>query len=185
MPPSETQFPLEVIAETEMPPATDGAIKLLLCECFPADVEVYRHTRAWHDSAPDFSVVYREGDLVLGHVGIMIRAIRCGDASVTVAGIENFCVARCRRGTGLSGKLMARALDEAVQRGVVFGLLFCVPELERFYRSRGWSTTTRPVTMLDEDGRCVPIPAKNISMVIDLADEEFPPGAIDLQGRDW
>jgi len=179
------EFPLEVIAETDMPPATDRAIKRLLCECFPADVEIYSRRRAWHDSAPTFSVIYREQDRVLGHIGIVVRQTLCGDASITVAGVQNFCVARHRRGTGLSRGLMARALDEAVDRGVRFGLLFCVPELERFYSSLGWSKTERPVTMLDEDGHSVPIPAKNISMLIELAGDEFPPGAVDLQGRDW
>jgi hypothetical protein len=31
----------------------------------------------------------------------------------------------------------------------------------------------------------MPIAAKNIAMALELAGESFPPGAVDLQGRDW
>jgi hypothetical protein len=80
---------------------------------------------------------------------------------------------------------MARAMEEAKQRGVPFGLLFCVPELENFYARQGWERLDRPITMLDAEGRRVPIPSKNIAMILRLGDKPLPPGEIDLQGRDW
>jgi predicted N-acetyltransferase YhbS len=176
---------LEVIPEAEMPEATDQAIRRLLCECFPADAEAFSRSRAWHESAPTFSVVLREGGAVRGHVGIVLRAVRCGQTPVTVAGVQSLCVAPALRGSGLSRELMARAFDEATERGVRFGLLFCVPELDRFYSSMGWSRTDEPATMLDEHGRSAPIPAKNIPMYLELSDDPFPRGPIDLEGRDW
>ena len=76
-------------------------------------------------------------------------------------------------------------MNEAVLRHVGFGLLFCVPGLERFYRSIGWSRAHSPVIMLDEQGRPGPLPAKNITMVIELANDSYPPGTINLLGPDW
>ncbi len=185
MPDTEPTFPLEVIEEADMPPATDHAIRELLCECFPADAEAYARRRAWHDSVPAFTVISRQANRMLGHLAVVIRTVACGHQPVTVAGIQSFCVVPPHRGTGLSVSLMARALDEALRRKVRFGLLFCVPELEHVYRPLGWSKTIRPVVMLDEGGQSVPLPAKNICMLTELGDEGFPPGPLDLQGRDW
>jgi hypothetical protein len=72
-----------------------------------------------------------------------------------------------------------------LRREIPFGLLFCVPEMEPFYRELGWSKTDRPVAMLDEHRKSAPIPEKNIGMMIELGDERFPAGPLDLQGRDW
>jgi GNAT superfamily N-acetyltransferase len=182
---SEASFPLQVIEEARMSPAMDRAIRQLLCTCFPADAEAYARRRAWHDSTPTYTVVSRRGGLVVGHLGIVVRTVACGDVQVTVAGVQSFCVAEPYRGTGLSRHLMVRALDEALRRGIRFGLLFCVPELEDLYRGLGWATTGRPVSMLDERRQSVPIPRRNICMSIELGDEDFPPGPLGLQGRDW
>ena len=80
---------------------------------------------------------------------------------------------------------MDRALAEAAKRGVPFGLLFCVPELEGVYGSMGWSKSDETATMLDEHGSSVPIPQKNIAMHISLSQDRFPSGPIHLRGRDW
>jgi len=178
-------FPLEVIAESEMSGEMDLAIRGLLVQCFPADAEAFSRSRAWHESVPAFSVVYREGTAILGHVGVVVRTVHCGDTPVAVAGVQSLCVVTPRRGTGLAPRLMLRAMDEAIGRQIRFGLLFCVPELEPFYRWLGWSTSHQPVTMLDECGRSTPIPEKNIAMFIELSHEPFPGGPIDLNGRDW
>ena len=182
---SEQNPVLEVIAEAEMPDALDHAIRKLLCWCFPDDAASFALARAWHESAPAFSVICREAHALLGHVGIVIRRIRCGSVPVTVAGVQNLCVVPERRGTGLSQRLMRRAMREAAQRHVCFGLLFCVPELERFYQSLGWCKTDAPVLMLDEQGRCAAIPQKNIAMFCESGEDCFPAGTIDLMGRDW
>lgn len=85
----------------------------------------------------------------------------------------------------LGCQLMMEAMDEALRRGIHYGLLFCGPDLECFYASLGWIKTSEKVIMTDEHGRSVPIPAKNITMFKELAEENFPGGDISLQGRDW
>jgi GNAT superfamily N-acetyltransferase len=163
----------------------DRAIRELLCTCFPEDAVAFAKSRAWHESSPDFTAVAWENDALLGHIGVVRRLIRCGAEEVTIAGVQNLCVVPQRQGTGVSQALLRAALDEAKRRAIFFGLLFCVPELEAFYRSAGWEKSVSRITMLDERGAVGPLPEKNIGMQIALSDEPFPPGAIFLNGRDW
>ncbi len=159
-----------------LPENVDSAVRDLLCECFPSDREVFSHTRYWHGSAPVYSLVYREHNRVAGYVGIVVRKIKVDNVFVTIAGIQSLAVSGKLRGKGVGRQLMIEAINEAVKRDIYYGLLFCVPELERFYASLGWIKTSEKVMMAD---------ARNITMFKELAEEKFPNGDIDLQGRDW
>lgn len=181
----ERNFGLMLVEESDMTPDLDRAIRELLCRAFEADVSEFSVRRAWNGIAPEFTVAYRPEDDALGHIGIVFRDIRCGDRVVKIAGIQSLAVDTRMRGTGLSHKLESVAMEEAAKRGVKFGLLFCVPELEKFYAGLGWKTTRADVVMQDADGNTVPLTAKNIAMTKDLVGEAFPSGDIDLQGRDW
>jgi predicted N-acetyltransferase YhbS len=130
-------------------------------------------------------MVARDDKSVVGHVGIVIREIRCGDLHVKVAGVQSLGVVPEWRGTGLAQQLMVFAMKQAMSRPLSFGLLFCVPELERFYGSLGWVRTDQRPSMLDERGMVAPLPEHNIAMFMELAGTKFPGGPIDLQGRDW
>jgi len=178
-------FPLEVIPEAEMSTADDSAIRSLLRTCFPDDAEAFSQGRAWQDVSPAFTIISRMADSVVGHIGMVVRTIRCGEIPVVVSGVQSLCVGPSQRKTGLSQALMAAALAETTRRDIRFGLLFCIPALERFYGSMGWAKTDGRVGMLDIQGRTVPIPDKNIGMQIELGDDRFPPGPIHLNGRDW
>lgn len=178
-------FALRLVEESRMDPATDAAIRRLLCECFPPDVPVFSKTRHWHGTAPAYSFVFEEGGVLSGHVGVVLRTVSAGGVRTGVAGIQNLAVAAPMRGSGLSRALMREAMAEAARRGVEFGLLFCVPGLERFYNSLGWVRRDVAAAMDDGLGKTVPIPSKNICMSLDLAARPFPAGDIDLEGRDW
>ncbi len=89
------------------------------------------------------------------------------------------------RGGGVGAGLMERALAEARRRGVPFGLLFCVPELAKYYGRYGWKHREVAVTM-DYNGETgIPIPGKNICMTLKLGESEFPGGDVHLGGADW
>ena len=179
-------FSLKLIEEKDMSPAMDQAIRDLLCVCFPPDVAAFSKTRHWHGSAPAYSLVQEENNSrVVGHVGVVVREIRCGSAPLIIAGIQNLAVLPEWRRCGLGPKLMLDSMDAARRRGIPFGLLFCVPALEKFYQSVGWFTVHATAKMVDERGLYQPIPGKNICMAIRLASAPFPPGDIDLQGADW
>ncbi len=176
---------MDVIDESRMPAAVDAAIRTLLCECFPDDVESFRRTRHWHGCAPLYSVVLAEDGRTVGHVGVIARTIRWGTAQIMVAGIQNVAVHPSLRGRGQGARVMTQAMEEARRRGFEFGLLFCLSRLEKFYRSLGWITIHESIVMADADGNRVAKDATSICMALKLSDSAMPRGPIDLQGRDW
>lgn len=175
---------LEVVEEHAMPASLDHAIREMLCECFPDNTAAFARTRAWHGSAPAYSVVSRSHDGVFGHVGVVVREVNAGGRAIVVAGIQNMAVVPSHRGTGLSHRLMAEAMAEARRRGIPFGLLFCIPKLERVYGAMGWETLPVRARMVFE-GKETEIPPKNIAMALPLAGKGFPGGELHLGGADW
>ncbi len=181
----ETPPPVETIEETAMTPELDAAIRECLCACFPADKEFFSGARAWHGSPPAYSLVGRAEGRVAGHVGIIVRDIRVAGRTVRIAGIQNMAVLPDWRKSGLGSALITGAMDQAARRGIPFGVLFCIPELERYYARYGWTRHDVDVRMDYAGQRNIPIPGKNICMVKLLAGRPFPDGDIHLQGADW
>jgi GNAT superfamily N-acetyltransferase len=174
-----------IVIESEISSESDLEIRSLLCECFPADAGEFSQQRAWHNSIPAYSVIARDNGILVGQIGIVRREVRVGDCVLPVAGVQNFCVRKSHRGKGLSGDLMRIAMAEAAARAIPFGMLFCLPDLEKIYIPMGWTTIAAVVEMRDEHGNRTALPDKNITMVACLTSKRFPDGPIDLMGRDW
>jgi GNAT superfamily N-acetyltransferase len=175
-----------VVLETAITSAQDAAIRTGLCLCFPPDREIFSHARAWHGSHPMWSVLVEDGDSIVAHVGVVEREILVGAERVSVAGVQNAFVLPEHRRRGLFRQIMAAVLEEAGRRGLEFGLLFCTPEIGAKYARQGWRLLDdRHVTRLDEEGRRLPLPAKNVTMFYAIAGRDLPPGDVHLQGNDW
>jgi GNAT superfamily N-acetyltransferase len=173
------------IDEARMPPGLDAEIRSGLCRCFPPDVAVYSHTRAWHGSPPEYSLVVSDADRVLAHLGVVGRTIDVGGRPLRVAGVQNVYVLPEHRGAGLSQQLIEAAMAEADRRAFDCGLLFCMPALATVYAPCGWRLVSpRPITRV-EAGQTLPLPGKNIAMFHPPRVAEFPDGPIDLRGNDW
>lgn len=177
---------LEIIEEAGISPETDLALRQLLMQCFDAESNAFfSQSRHWHGSQPLYSVVGCVAGTRSAHVGVVVRRIRCGTTQVIVAGIQNVCVLPSCRGMKLGPWVMEAAMREAARRQVRFGLLFCVPRLERYYADMGWVTTPAPATMNLNGGPDEPIPGKNIGMYWSADGTPLPAGPIHLQGPDW
>lgn len=177
---------LRTIPEAEMTPALDAAIRHGLQICFPQDAEAFAQSRAWHGSAPSYSVVLEHEGEVIAHVGVVDRVITVGEHKLRVAGVQNVFVLPEFRRRGLTTALMEAAMREAAARGFDLGLLFCVPEIERVYSRSGWlKLDPRPVVRIDETGNEVELPAKNLAMFYPLRQPSFPQGRVHLGGNDW
>ena len=174
-----------VVDESQMPAALDAEIRRGLCLCFPPDVPIFSLTRAWHGSAPAYNVVIDDGPTVLAHVGVVDRSIRVGPTPIRVAGVQNVYVLPEARGRGLAQVVMVEAMAEAGRRRFDVGLLFCEPKLERVYLDCDWRSLGPREVVRVEEGREIPIPAKNIAMFYPLAAAAFPDGLIHLGGNDW
>jgi GNAT superfamily N-acetyltransferase len=176
---------LSIVAEAAMTPSVDGRIRAGLCACFPADAAVFRTTRAWHGSIPEFSVLLQEADRLIAHAGIVKRAIDVGGRPLLAAGVQNVFVLPECRGKNLSDLVLETAMAEARRRGCDCGLLFCAPPLEAVYSRCRWRALGNRQVVRVEEGRLLPLPGKNIAMFYPLHVAAFPDGPIDLRGNDW
>jgi len=174
----------ELFDERQIDPTLDAAIRRGLCTCFPPDVAVFSHTRAWNGVVPIFTALIRDRDEVVAHAAVIDRTLRVGQRPLRVAGVGNVFVLPAERGRGLAGEVMTQAMAEAARRKFDAGLLFCLPELATVYARVGWQPVDRPVRRI-HDGCDVPIPAKNVTMFYPLGVVELPPGPIHLAGDDW
>lgn len=177
---------LRIIDESSMDQATDRAIKAGLCACFPGNESVFSQTRAWHGSAPAFTVLLERDGRVITHVGVVQRTVSVGGMDVRVAGVQNVFVLPEYRGRGLGDRVLHAAMAEAMWRKLDLGLLFCLPALEKVYARCGWKTLPRrTVRATRAGGQRYVLDEKNIMMFYPLAMEQLPPGEIDLRGDDW
>ena len=176
----------KILKECQVDSRTDQSIRDGLCECFPPDTEIFSKSRFWRGIPPSWSVVIEEDLAVLAHVGIVERRIRVGGEQVSVAGPQNVFILPGHRARGFFPKIMRVSMEEAKRLGHDFGLLFCVPQLEKIYGFCKWKLVTgRKTTRVDEDGNEVDVPSKNLAMFFPLARPDFPDGDIHLQGNDW
>lgn len=169
-----------------MSPELDEAIRAGLCICFPNDAAVFSQTRAWHGSAPAYSVVVEQDHQVIAHVGVVQRTLRVGSGPLSIAGVQNVFVLPDHRGRGLADRIMTAAMDQALRRRIDVGLLFCLPTLERLYRRLGWlALGQREVWATHSAGQRYRPDPKNVLMFHPLLRRDFPAGPIDLCGDDW
>ena len=177
---------IKIINETEITQGLDLKLKKILCRCFSNDAEFFAKSRAWHGSTPAWSVILDENDSIVAHVSIVDRTIKAGSILLRVAGIQNVSVLPEYRGQGLCKKVMLAAMKEAGKRDFDAGLLYCVPQLENAYIRYGWRLlSNKKIIRIDENGKHIPFPVKNIAMFFPLKMQEFPRGSINLQGNDW
>jgi GNAT superfamily N-acetyltransferase len=176
---------LSLIDEADVSPALDAEIRAALCVCFPADVEIYRHTRAWHGAVAAYTYTLRDGQRLVAHASAVDRTITVGGRPVRVAGVENVFVVPDCRGQRLSRHVLLPAMEEAARRGFDCGLLFCLPILAKVYAECGWQLLEPRAIVRVEDGAELPLPAKNIAMFHPLRVTQFPDGPVHLGGNDW
>jgi predicted acetyltransferase len=177
---------VQLINEQDLPPDLEAAIRQTLVACFAKDAEFFSHSRAWHGSAPTFSAVILNGTEVIAHLGVVQREVTIGGTPANVAGIQNVAVLPDHRGRGLCRAMLAVAMGEAKQRGLDYGILFCVADSVPLYARCGWKCLfDSPVVRVDTDGQEKPLVEGNLPMWLPLGKEEFPSGEIHLDGNDW
>ncbi len=177
---------ITLVQERDVSRELDKKIKEGLCLCFPEDKGTFSVTRAWHNTAPSWSLYSENNNRILSHVGVVDRNIRVGDKVVRIAGMQNVFVLPEYRGQGLCDALMKEAMNRAAEYGFDYGFLFCIPEIENVYRRCGWIKLPHTfIHLTDESGIDRVLSGKNIAMYFPLKINTFPAGDIHLQGNDW
>ena len=184
----DNDLAISIIQNNDVTPDLDRELRGALVECYPEDRDFFSRCRSWH-SEPEWIVcAFTPDGTVAALTAVIGRTVTVGrDAiPVTIAGLQSVFVRTAWRKTRLSERIMDAVLDEAGNRNLDAGLLFCLPVLcEKVYGRMGWRKLAANVYMADTSGAVVPLPEKNIAMTYLLALKEFPEGDIDLQGSDW
>ncbi|MEX2246218.1 MAG: GNAT family N-acetyltransferase [Dehalococcoidia bacterium] len=120
---------------------------------------------------------------IVGHVGLLVRAVTAGGTPVPVGGVGGVVVRPERRGKGVASALLARAEEEMRERfGAPFGLLLCRAEVAPVYQRAGWRIVAGPTVFAQAAGTET---YPRLTMVLALAGGRWPPGAVDLCGLPW
>ena len=160
--------------------ALDAAIAGLFDACFDGA----HGGRTYFKQIPHRRLlVWSECGLV-GHVGMDLRAVRVGEATVHVLGIVDLCVAQPARRQGIGAALLREA--EELAEGQSFAL--AMADDSRLYRRAGYSLIhPTDVTFLAIDElHCHSVVRRDLSgifMVKRLAGDAWPDGPIDLLGH--
>lgn len=123
------------------------------------------------------------GGRMVTHAGLVERQITIAGQPLTAAGVGGVCTHPDYQRRGY-----ARAILEDVRRAICadprvhLGLLFCGPELVRYYTSCGWEHRTEPLYAL-QFGRRVGFPVDY--MILLKPGVAVPRGEVDLQNIPW
>ncbi len=179
---------INILQNSTVTPPLDQAIRNGLVECYPKNSDFFSTQRSWH-SEPEWIVCATTPDgKVAAHLAAVERRVLVGDAvvPVNVAGIQSVFACAPWRKTGLINSVMEKAIEESGRRSLDAGLLFCYQALaDKVYSLLGWVQLDVTVFMTNGSGERVPLPGKNVAMVMPVCMKEFPAGDIDLCGWDW
>ena len=144
------------------------------------EIEFGRADR-WRD--PDhYALLHLDGQLA-GRLGILDTKVSVGGRIVRVGGIGGVVTKPDFRGRGIASEMLSRAADFMKNDlRVEFGLLLCRHEVSPVYSKLGWLIVPGPTTFT-RSGVAATYP--NDTMILRLADNEWPFGPIDMLGLPW
>ncbi len=178
---------VKVLEERDISDEIDKKIKEGLCISFPDSKDFFSTSRYWSGDKPVFSVVGFDGSKVVAHIAVIERDIEVETTGrLKVFGIQNVFILPELRGQKILDGIMDEVYAEVKKRGYTFGLLFCIPKLEKVYARYGWKKLTgTDIFKLDDNGEKAPFGDKGIAMYYHTGSTGFPPGDINLMGRSW
>jgi predicted N-acetyltransferase YhbS len=170
---------IEIIPEWALTPADEAQITDLLRCSFDTDFG----GRSYFQQRHHLRLVTRQDRKIIGHMGVLFRAIRLGSQLVDIAGLADVCTDADQRGKGIAQRLLTAAIKESHATQATFFLLFGNANI---YSGNGFQPFTNPITYLDLRGARtgeVKTEAAEQLMVLPLRDTLWPPTAtVDLLG---
>jgi GNAT superfamily N-acetyltransferase len=135
----------EVIADWDLGAADEAQIQRLLALCFSTDFG----GRSYFQQRPHFRLVWREGGQIIGHMAVMMRAIRLGGDLVDVAGLADVATHPDHRGKGIAAALLQAAIGQLRATQAQYFLLFGTAGL---YGAHGFAPASNELTYIDMRG---------------------------------
>lgn len=171
---------VEKVSEPDLRPDQKIAISALLRECFPE----YPNDRIFYPQPPHLRLLHWEGGRLTGQVGVVLREIRVGEASLQVMGVADLCTSTDRAGLGVATRLLRQMEDLARSSGIPFLMAMALnPEL--YVKMGFYAIDVRCIWLSFLNGRSLGLfqrtPPAGL-MVNPLSDLKWPDGEVDLMG---
>lgn len=169
----------EVIPEWALTAPDESQIADLLARCFATDFG----GRSFFQQRHHLRIVTRQHGRIIGHMGLMLRAVRLGGVLTDVIGLADVATDPDHRGKGIATDLLQASIAAAKRSPAVHLLLFGTAAL---YAGAGFRKAANTITYLDLTGaRTRNVhrePAREL-MVLPLRDQPWDDtAALDLLG---
>jgi GNAT superfamily N-acetyltransferase len=127
-------------------------------------------------------VVYDNGE-PLSHAGILKHSVKVNGEPVSVAGLGGVVTIPEAQGKGFARQLVLQAMRFAeAEWEVDAGLLFCRPQMVKYYEAIGWHLVESQV-VIEQPGGHIHSPLH--VMVLPFGKKSWPPGEVELQSLPW
>ena len=160
---------IEMMADWDMTVADEAQIARLLARSFATDFG----GRSYFQQRPYFRLIWREGGQIIGHMAVMMRAIRLGGALVDVAGLADVATDPDHRGKGIAAGLLRATIAQVHRTQANYFVLFGTAAL---YGAHGFFSAANMITYTDLRG------AVTGAVKMEKAQELR---VLPLSGRDW
>jgi GNAT superfamily N-acetyltransferase len=177
---------VRLVAEPDLTPEDDAAIRELLVAAFPRAADRFRR-HSWWGSRPDHRLLLVRAGRLVGHLDLERRVIEVGSADVLVAGIGAVAVHPDAQRQGLGRRLVEELLRVLLTEvPVSFGYLTTGPADAAFYTAVGLTRIEATVRYQDPDSGVWEV-ADPLNFVLPAGSplSAWPPGPIDLRGTPW
>ena len=132
---------------------------------------------------PDYYGILIAEDQLAGRLAIFEREVSAGGVIVRVGGIGGVATRPRFRHQGVASALMSDAAEFMKNElGVEFGFLLCQPKVSPVYAKLGWAQVEGPTIFSQPNGTET---YPSCTMILRLAEREWPPGPIDMLGLPW
>jgi predicted N-acetyltransferase YhbS len=169
----------EIIPEWSLTAPDEGQIAELLARCFTTDFG----GRSFFQQRHHLRIVTRHKGRIIGHMGLMLRAVRVNGVLTDVAGLADVATDPDHRGKGIAAALLQEAIEQAKHSPAAHFLLFGTAAL---YAAAGFHKAGNVITYVDlTDARTRNVhrePAREL-MVLSLRGQPWDEtAALDLLG---
>ena len=160
---------IELIADWDVTAADEAQIAHLLARSFSTDFG----GRSYYQQRPHFRLIWREGGQVIGHMAVMMRAIRLENDLTDVAGLADVATDPDHRGRGIAADMLQAAIAQVRRTQADYFLLFGTAAL---YGAHGFSPAQNMIRYSDLRGAVTG--AVKLEKALELR-------VLPLRGRDW
>lgn len=161
---------IDRIPEWALTPQDEAQINTLITRCFGAGFE----NRSYHRQRPHLRLVQRQNGQIIGHIALILRAVRLGGSMTDTIGLAEVCTDPDHRGQGIARRLLQAAIGQARASQATYLTLFGTAAL---YAGHGFTRQTNILTYVDmANNRTTTIavePAETL-MILPLRDQVWP-----------